>query len=115
MALQLHELHQPSEIASLIPIFRVSFTNPGTKLRPLFSGDYRPEAFHQEAALEGLTRRLIAGYQADPTNHWLMVMDRSTGQVAGGGRWGVFDKANPYDGYSGMEASWFLEGQQRVL
>lgn len=115
MTLRLHQLEHPSEIASLTPTFRASFTNPGTKLWPLVSGDYRPEPSHQEASLEKLTQRLTAQFQADPTCHWLSVVDQSSGQVVGGGLWRVFDSANPYDGYSGAEATWFPEGQPREL
>lgn len=115
MTLQLRELDHPSEIASLIPTFRVSFTNPGTNLWPLVSGDYRPEPSHQEASLQDLTQRLTAQHQADPTCHWLSVVDQSSGLVVGGGLWRVFDRTNPYDGYSGAEATWFPEGQPRKL
>ena len=115
MGLKLIEVQHDNEFNQLVRVFRAGFTNPGTKLWPLFTGDYRPDPALQEAALEETTQRLISWHRSDLTSHWLKVVDDSTGKVVGGGRWGLYETGNPYDGHGDVEASWWPEGEPREL
>ena len=115
MSPKLLEVQHDSEFAELIEVYRAGFTDPGTKLWPLFSGDYRPDPELQHAALEETTQRLRSYHRSDPTSHWLKVVDDSTGQVIGGGRWCFYETGNPYDGHGTREATWWPEGRPREV
>lgn len=109
MGLELLEVQHDQRIQLARPrLPRAGFTDPGTKLWPMFTGDYRPDPALREAALDETTRRLISWHRSDPTSHWLKV-------VVGGGRWGLYGTGNPYDGHGDVEASWWLEGEPREL
>lgn len=113
MDLRLFEVQRDDEFRELFYVFRAAFTDPGTKLWPLFTGDYRSDPSQREAALEEATQRFISWHRSDPTSHWLKVVDKGTGRIVGGGRWGLFDTENPYEGHDSMEAAWWPEGQPR--
>src|ERR1700759_1064197 len=117
MSIRLFEI-QNDEFPEIVQCFYESFRDPGTKLWDVFGGDYRPEEpEYHAAALKSCTERLISWHRADPTSHWLKVVDESTGKVAGGGRWSFYKKGrpNPYDEYGRMEADWFPEGEPREM
>ena len=60
------------------------------------------------------TTRAIFWHRADPTSHWLKVVDSETGAVLGGGRWSIYE-ANPYDHHEKLEATWWAEGAPRKV
>ena len=115
MGLKLREVQHDAEFTPLFHCFRAAFTSPGTALWPLFTADYRPDPALRQAALEETTRRLISWHRSDPTSHWLRVVDDTTGEVVGGGRWSLYQSGNPYDGHGEMEADWWPAGAPRTL
>jgi hypothetical protein len=87
MSIKLFEVQNDDEFLEVVQCFCESFRNSGTKLWDLFSGDYRPEEPEcHAAALKSCTERLISWHRADPTSHWVKVVDESRGKAAGGGR-----------------------------
>ena len=61
---------------------------------------------------------MLSWHRADPTSHWIKVVDENTGAVVGGGRWALYEKeqGNPYEGHGGgVEASWWPEGTPRKV
>ena len=115
MGLKLLEVQEDDEFEELFRVFRAGFTNPGTRLWPLFTGDWTSDPAQREAALEESTHRFKSWHRADPTSHWLKVLEDSTGEVLGGGRWSLYETGNPYDGHGKLEASWWPEGKPREL
>ncbi len=115
MGLQVIEVQHDDEFEELFHVFRAAFTHPGSKLWPLFAGDYRPDPAHQDAALEETTQRMISWHRPDPTSHWVKVVDDTTGKVVGGGRWAFHETGNPYDGHGDVEAEWWPPGEPREM
>lgn len=125
MGFKLLEVQENSEFPELFAAFRAGFTNPGTILWPLFTGDRSSPAFSKdatdiesEAVKAEYIGRFIAWHRADPTSTWLKVVDEDTGRVVGGGRWTFYESDRPY-GEPGaghkVEATWWPEGTEREL
>lgn len=115
MGLKLLGLREDEEFYELFRVWREGFTNPGTALWPMFTGDWKSDPNARAAALVESTQRLISWHRADPTSHWLKVVDDGTGDVLGGGRWSIYETGKPYDGHVEMEASWWPGGEPREI
>lgn len=115
MVFKLLEVHNDDEFIELFQVFRAAFTDPGTKLWPLFSGDRGKDALQSKAALNETVQRFVSWHRADPSSHWLKVIEDSTGKVVGGGRWALHEQGNPYDGQAKTEAYWWPAGKPREL
>ena len=110
----LSEVKDDAEWPALIECFRDGFTDPGTTLWPLFTYDdvtFSPA--QRKASLEETTQRMRSWHTPDPTSHWLKVVEDSTGEVVGGGRWALYESGNPYEGHGRVPATWWPEGDQR--
>ena len=116
MTLRLSECVRDDEFDALFRAFRDGFTSPGNALWPIFSGDWQPDdKAAREAALSKFTARMLSWHRADPTSTWLKVVDETTGAVVAGGRWSIFSEGRPYDGHGPLEATWFPEGDARLI
>lgn len=105
MGLKLFEVQQDDEFKELFHVFRAGFTNPGTKLWPLFTADYRSDPALEETTLKETTPRLISWHDPTPpaTGSRSSMIALARYLVVAAGR---SETGNLYGGHGDMEASW---------
>jgi len=114
MGLKLQEAKSDEEFRALFEVFRAGFTDPGTKLWPLFTADRPSNDQDTSKAVESeWMGRFMAWHRGDPTSTWLSVVD-DNGTVLGGGRWSIYE-TSPYESDHKVEASWWPAGVPREI
>ena len=112
--LQLSEVISDSDFDEIIPLLWHSYSQPRIALLPLLfpSEDDSPEA--REKAMQMSKQVFLKMHHADPSGHWLKVLDTDTGEIIGGCRWHVHE-SDPYEKARGKPfvALTYPEGTER--
>lgn len=112
--LQLSEIISDSDFDELIPLLWHSYSQPRIALLPLLfpSEDDSPEA--REKAVQMSKQVFLKMRHADPSSHWLKILDTDTGEIIGGCRWHVHE-SDPYEKSRGKPfvALTYPEGTER--
>jgi len=112
--LQLSEVISDSDFDELIPLLWHSYSQPRIALLPLLfpSEDDSPET--REKAVQMSKQVFLKMRHADPSGHWLKVLDTDNGEIIGGCRWHVHE-SDPYEKARGKPfvALTYPEGTER--
>ena len=116
MVLQLHEVTADAEFREVIEVEWAAYSQPQSRLRPLFFPVLGTDEEARTAAFEESIERQIAWHRSDPTSHWVKVVDDASGKVAGAALWHVYE-SDPYAAGSSdeEECTWWPEGEDREM
>jgi GNAT superfamily N-acetyltransferase len=94
--LQLSEVQSDGDFDALIPLLWYSYSSPRIPFLPLLFSAQEDSPESQVKAVERSKHMFLKMHQADPSSHWLKVIDTETGEMVGGCRW-HFHATDPYE------------------
>jgi len=104
----------PDDLDELATSYWTAWANPAQAVAKLTFPHLGENSTAEKEALEGFKRKIrrtVAG--KDTNDHWVKVVDRETGKIAGGGRWKQYTE-NPYRGpMEKYKAVQFPEGSEK--
>jgi GNAT superfamily N-acetyltransferase len=95
--LQLHEVQSDGDFDALIPLLWHSYSSPRIPFLPLLFSAQEDLPESKAKAMEMSKHMFLKMHHADPSSHWLKVVESETGEIVGGCRW-HFHTTNPYEG-----------------
>jgi hypothetical protein len=114
MPLKLVHHESDNDFDAIVRCEFAAYNSPPCKLKELF---FPPRAT-EEATVQEAKQRQAAWHRADPTSHWLKVIDTDDGdRILGAACWHVYEQ-DPYADSGSDEAggcNWFAEGEDREV
>ncbi len=114
MPLQVHEIKSDADWDEIIPLLWTSYETPFNPFLVIFAPTRGTGPTSREESMQESKVRQRQWHEADPTSHWIKVVDTDTGMAVGGGQWQVHESnpyANPPD--QPFTAYWWPEGEGR--
>lgn len=114
MRFETTEVSVDADFEELIQVQWDSYEQPHCRLIRLFCPILGDGPNARAAALRESTERQLQWHRRDPTSHWIKVVDRETGRIAGAACWHIY-KENPYSTQSNEECTWYPAGEGREM
>lgn len=116
MSLQRREVTSDAEFNDLVRCKWASFDTPHNGFHKLFWPIRGTGPTAREDSIQESIGRQIRWHRADPSSHWIKVVDTDLDMVVGGAQWIVYE-SNPYveakTNRGKISADWWPEGEGR--
>ena len=114
MRFETSEVDANADFDELVRVEWDSYERPYCRLIRLFFPISGHGSDARAAALKESTQRQLDWHNADPTSHWIKVVDNETGRIAGAACWHIYEE-NPYGAQSDEECTWYPAGEAREM
>lgn len=114
MPLELQEVTSDADFDELIPLQWISYEQPFNPFLIIFCPTRGTDPTARAESIQESKERQLQWHKADPSSHWLKVVDTDTGKVIGGAEWNVHE-SDPYakPPEQPFTAYWWEEGEKR--
>lgn len=115
MSLQLYEATSDSEFDEIMDCKYTSYETPHNGFFMIFCPIHGVGPSAREDAIRESQERHLQWHNADPTSHWLKVVDTDIGMVIGAAQWHIYE-SDPFANSSPkpISAYWWPEGEGRA-
>ncbi|MCJ1261563.1 hypothetical protein MMC22_001428 [Lobaria immixta] len=114
MPLELQEATSDADFDELVPLQWISYEQPFNPFVILICPTRGTGPTARAESMQESKERQLQWHKADPSSHWLKVVDSDTGKVIGGAEWKVHE-SDPYakPPEQPFTAYWWEEGEKR--
>lgn len=114
MALQVQDIDTEVDFPALARCLFESYEDPPQKFFHIFFPIHGTDDEAREEAIKEAAERLKLWHTQDPTSYWQKVVDTSTGKIAGGAVWNIYEE-NPFANPNPPAVTWFPAGGSRMF
>lgn len=114
MPLEVTEVTADAEFREMVDVQWASFEQPYCRPIRLFFPILGGSPSARAAAISESVARQLQWHKADPTSHWIKVVDNESGKIVGAAVWHVY-KENLYVTVSDEECTWYPAGEGRDM
>ncbi|MCJ1465021.1 hypothetical protein MMC07_003636 [Pseudocyphellaria aurata] len=114
MPLKVQEIASDAEFDEMIPLQWVSYEQPFNPFLIMYCPVRGTGPTARADSIQESKERQLQWHRADPSSHWLKVVDTDTGAAIGGAQWNIYESdpfAKPPE--HPFTAYWWEEGEKR--